>query len=80
MSTASHPHELVTLVTRRWVHGRTHDGGHQLHFDANESLFHAGADGYRLQHPAASSILFLDDGCGGPTLITDQVGPTRHGG
>ena len=56
-----------------WLHARAHEAGHQLHFDANEALFNAGQQAYELHHPAASSILFLDATCGGPTLITDQV-------
>jgi len=51
-----------------WAHHRPHCSGHQLHFDSdNEGC---GGD---VKHPTISSILYLTDDCGGPSLLTDQI-------
>jgi len=50
-----------------WAHHRPHCSGHQLHFDSdNEGRG-------EVKHPLVSSILYLsEEGCGGPSLMTDQ--------
>ena len=56
-----------------WAHHRPHCSGHQLHFDSdNEGRG-------EVKHPLVSSIIYLsDEGCGGPSLITDQrLGDTQ---
>lgn len=45
---------------------RPHHLGHQFHYDS-ENEGHG-----ELRHPLLSSVLFLKDGCGGPTVITNQ--------
>ena len=50
-----------------WAHRRPHASGHQLHFDSDNE----GRGGVR--NPLVSTVLYLsDEGCGGPTLVTDQ--------
>ena len=50
-----------------WAHRRPHSSGHQLHFDSDDE----GRGGVR--NPLVSTVLYLsDEGCGGPTLVTDQ--------
>ena len=50
-----------------WAHRRPHTSGHQLHFDSDDE----GVGGVR--NPLVSTVLYLsDEGCGGPTLVTDQ--------
>ncbi len=50
-----------------WAHHRPHCSGHQLHFDSdNEGRG-------EVKHPLVSSIIYLsEEGCGGPSLMTDQ--------
>lgn len=50
-----------------WAHHRPHCSGHQLHFDSdNEGRG-------EVKHPLVSSIMYLsEEGCGGPSLMTDQ--------
>ncbi len=50
-----------------WAHCRPHSAHHQLHFDS------ADEGRGKVEHPVASSVLYLTDGMGGPTLVTDQV-------
>eukprot|EP01060_Flectonema_neradi_P007370 TRINITY_DN15128_c0_g1_i2.p1 TRINITY_DN15128_c0_g1~~TRINITY_DN15128_c0_g1_i2.p1 ORF type:complete len:443 (+),score=65.95 TRINITY_DN15128_c0_g1_i2:40-1329(+) len=54
------------LYAEWWVHSRPHPHGHQMHFDADNE----GKGGVR--NPLANCILFLSEGCGGPTLVTSQ--------
>ena len=50
-----------------WAHRRPHASGHQLHFDSDDE----GRGGVR--NPLVSTVLYLsEEGCGGPTLVTDQ--------
>lgn len=53
-----------------WVHLRPHSNGHQLHFDSDETAIEGGK---LPMHPIASSVLFISDSIGGPTLVTNQV-------
>ncbi|KAL6759011.1 hypothetical protein V8C86DRAFT_3092264 [Haematococcus lacustris] len=49
---------------------RPHTAGHQLHFDsANEG--NEGRQG-AVSNPLVSSVLYLTDAVGGPTLVTPQ--------
>ena len=49
---------------------RPHSNGHQLHFDSDETAIEGGAAPV---HPIMSSVLFVSDVTGGPTLVTDQT-------
>ena len=49
-----------------WAHSRAHPSGHQLHFDSDNE----GEAG--LRHPIVTSVCYLSEGVGGPTLITEQ--------
>jgi len=49
-----------------WAHNRPHPSGHQLHFDSDNE----GLGGVR--NPIVTSVCYLSQGMGGPTLITDQ--------
>lgn len=49
-----------------WAHCRPHPHGHQLHFDSDNE----GMDGVR--NPIVSTVLYLSEGVGGPTLMTNQ--------
>ena len=49
-----------------WAHNRPHPSGHQLHFDSDNE----GQDGVR--NPIVTSVCYLSQGVGGPTLITDM--------
>lgn len=72
--------ELISDITEEtpqyaevWAHHRPHCSGHQLHFDSdNEGRG-------EVKHPLVSSIIYLsEEGCGGPSLITDQkLGDTK---
>lgn len=53
-----------------WAHCRPHSSGHQLHFDSDDE----GCGGVR--NPICSTVLYLSQDCGGPTLVTTQ---TRQG-
>jgi hypothetical protein len=51
-----------------WAHRRPHSSGHQLHFDSDDE-----GRGGIIRNPLVSSVLYLsEEGCGGPTLVTDQ--------
>ncbi|CAM9724621.1 unnamed protein product, partial [Phaeothamnion confervicola] len=59
-----------------WAHCRPHSSGHQMHFDSdNEGVG-------IVRNPICSCVLFVDGGCGGPTLVTDQTmaGPLARSG
>ena len=61
------PHSTYGSPFGRWAHRRPHASGHQLHFDSDNE----GRGGVR--NPLVSTVLYLsDEGCGGPTLVTDQ--------
>ena len=49
-----------------WAHCRPHCSGHQMHFDSDDE----GRDGIR--NPIISTVLYLNDYLGGPTLVTNQ--------
>jgi hypothetical protein len=53
-----------------WVHSRPHTSGHQLHFDSDETGI---SEGMKATHPIASCVIYLNEDCGGPTLVTDQI-------
>ena len=55
-----------------WVHTRPHSSGHQLHFDSDDEGLKRGAGGKPV-HPMCSTVLYLEEGVGGPTLVTDQL-------
>lgn len=57
-------------VAEWWVHSRPHTSGHQLHFDSDETGI---SEGKQAIHPLVSCVLYLNDHCGGPTLVTDQT-------
>uniref|UniRef100_A0A7S3VG20 Uncharacterized protein n=1 Tax=Chaetoceros debilis TaxID=122233 RepID=A0A7S3VG20_9STRA len=59
--------EATAQYAEIWAHHRPHCSGHQLHFDSdNEGRG-------EVKHPLVSSIIYLsDEGCGGPSLMTDQ--------
>jgi len=59
--------EAAAQYAEIWAHHRPHCSGHQLHFDSdNEGRG-------EVKHPLVSSIIYLsDEGCGGPSLMTDQ--------
>jgi len=72
--------DLISDVTEEtpkyaevWAHHRPHCSGHQLHFDSDNE-----GQG-QVKHPLVSSIIYLsEEGCGGPSLITDQkLGDTQ---
>mmetsp|Transcript_2504 Transcript_2504/g.5116 ORF Transcript_2504/g.5116 Transcript_2504/m.5116 type:complete len:527 (+) Transcript_2504:838-2418(+) len=48
-----------------WAHSRPHSSGHKMHFDYVEQ------NGV-VRHPEVSTVLYLTNPCGGPTLVTDQ--------
>lgn len=50
-----------------WAHCRPHSAHHQLHFDS------ADEGRGKVEHPLASSVMYLTEGMGGPTLVTDQI-------
>jgi hypothetical protein len=50
-----------------WVHTRPHSSGHQLHFDSDETSLETGG---APQHPLLSTVVFVNNDLGGPTLIT----------
>eukprot|EP00596_Hydrurales_sp_CCMP1899_P010163 CAMPEP_0119037214 /NCGR_PEP_ID=MMETSP1177-20130426/5419_1 /TAXON_ID=2985 /ORGANISM="Ochromonas sp, Strain CCMP1899" /LENGTH=607 /DNA_ID=CAMNT_0006998151 /DNA_START=90 /DNA_END=1910 /DNA_ORIENTATION=+ len=54
-----------------WVHTRPHSSGHQLHFDSDDEGLTR--EGGKPVHPICSTVLYLDEGVGGPTIITDQL-------
>ncbi len=49
---------------------RPHSSGHQLHFDSDETAIESGKPP---MHPIVSSVLYLSDSTGGPTLVTNQL-------
>ena len=49
-----------------WAHCRPHASGHQLHFDSEDE-----GKG-TVRHPIMSTVLYLTEGIGGPTLVTNQ--------
>jgi hypothetical protein len=51
------------------VHSRPHSNGHQLHFDSDETRIMSGR---APAHPIVSSVLYLNDHIGGPTVVTNQ--------
>jgi len=53
-----------------WVHSRPHTSGHQFHFDSDETALYGGD---QAQHPIASCIIYLSEGVGGPTVVTNQT-------
>jgi hypothetical protein len=54
-----------------WVHTRPHSSGHQLHFDSDDEGLTR--EGGKPVHPICSTVLYLDEGVGGPTVVTDQL-------
>ena len=52
------------------MHSRPHCGGHQFHFDSDETGI---SEGMKAQHPIASCVLYLSSDAGGPTVVTDQT-------
>ncbi|KAI9324854.1 hypothetical protein BDR26DRAFT_880471 [Obelidium mucronatum] len=56
-----------------WTHCRTHNSGHQLHFD---SAHEGQSDKKRKRigpvHPIVSCVVYLSEGVGGPTMVTNQ--------
>jgi len=55
-----------------WTHRRPHSAYHQLHFDSDNE----GING--LRNPVLTVVLFLSDGAGGPTLVTNQEKDSVH--
>ena len=53
-------------VVEMWAHNRPHASGHQMHFDSDNE----GMGGVR--NPIISTILYITDGTGGPSLVTNQ--------
>jgi len=53
-----------------WAHCRPHASGHQLHFDSEDE------GRGTVRHPVVSTVLYLTQGVGGPTLVTD--GPVTY--
>jgi len=49
-----------------WAHCRPHASGHQLHFDSEDE------GRGTVRHPIVSTVLYLTEGIGGPTLVTNQ--------
>lgn len=49
-----------------WAHNRSHEAGHQLHWDTDAE----GESGVR--HPLCTAVVFLSAGTGGPTVVTEQ--------
>ncbi|GAB5361570.1 hypothetical protein AAMO2058_000724200 [Amorphochlora amoebiformis] len=49
-----------------WAHRRPHSTGHQLHYDSEDE-----GKG-EVRHPIVSTVLYLSEGVGGPTMVTDQ--------
>lgn len=49
-----------------WAHNRPHASGHQMHFDSDDE----GRGGVR--NPIISTILYITEGAGGPSLVTNQ--------
>ncbi|KAJ3274703.1 Phosphoglucomutase-2 [Terramyces sp. JEL0728] len=49
-----------------WAHCRPHFMGHQFHYDSDNE-----GKG-ELRHPLLSSVLYLTEGVGGPTILTNQ--------
>jgi len=53
-----------------WVHTRPHTSGHQLHYDSDETGIE---DGQPPMHPLISTVLYVEEEVGGPTLVTNQL-------
>ncbi len=51
------------------MHSRPHVNGHQLHYDSDETRTEGGLSP---RHPICSTVLYLSEGIGGPTLATNQ--------
>lgn len=50
-----------------WAHNRPHATGHQFHFDSdNEGCTET------IRNPICSCVIYLTDGVGGPSLVTNQ--------
>ena len=60
------PNVMNATFAEWWVHCRPHNSGHQFHFDSADE----GRGGVR--NPIASTVLYLEAACGGPTCVTDQ--------
>mmetsp|Transcript_21368 Transcript_21368/g.31780 ORF Transcript_21368/g.31780 Transcript_21368/m.31780 type:complete len:398 (-) Transcript_21368:4464-5657(-) len=56
-----------------WAHCRPHATGHQLHFDSDNE-----GRGGDVKNPICSTVLYLTDGCGGPSIITNQRLSDQH--
>ena len=52
-------------VAEWWVQHKPHNAGHELHFDSVQG--HSG-----VHTPLVSSVLYMSEGVGGCTLVTDQ--------
>lgn len=52
-----------------WVHKRSHNDAHQMHFDTDENFLHHEGG---VRHPMLSSVLFLTS-CGGPLCVVNQT-------
>jgi len=50
-----------------WAHNRPHASGHQLHFDSDDE-----GRGDVIKNPIISTVIYLSDDCGGPSLVTNQ--------
>eukprot|EP00501_MAST-03F_sp_TOSAG23-6_P002303 GSMAST32.ASY1.ANO1.2405.1 assembled CDS len=52
-----------------WAHCRPHCSGHQMHYDSDAE---GESTGTGPRHPILSTVLYLTDTVGGPTLVTTQ--------
>jgi len=60
------PQVKTATIAEWWAHCRPHPDGHQLHFDSENE-----GQGV-VRHPLVSIVLYLSEGIGGPTLVTNQ--------
>ena len=66
------PHVSKARYAEWWAHCRPHSSGHQMHFDSED-------EGHgELRHPIASTVLYISDRVGGPTLVTSQLPGDQH--
>jgi hypothetical protein len=71
MVSRQYPHVAAGCeMAEWWVHTRPHSSGHQLHFDSDETSLESGQ---KPQHPLMSTVIFVNNDLGGPTLVTDQL-------
>ncbi|KAI9204353.1 uncharacterized protein BJ171DRAFT_474981 [Polychytrium aggregatum] len=70
LATELYPEAAKAKYAEWWAHCRPHSHGHQLHFDSDDEGRRR--EGGKPRHPIVSSVCYLTEGIGGPTLVTNQ--------